>query len=137
MMVNFLEETMLKMKSVGKTINDIKWIGCDDFYLDIQEFIKLAEDVEYNNSFGQQEIAADLKIVFNDNSIMVREEYDGAERWVYYSVKQPDIFSNIVALSKTQSKEFFNNNVMYNEYPRESCMTLRNINRAAFGKEPI
>ena len=136
-MVNFLEETMLKMQSVGKTINDIEWVGCDDFYLDIKEFVKLAEDIEYNNSFGQQEIAADLKIVFNDGSIMVRKEHDGAEEWVYYSVRQPDVFSNIVALSKTQSKEFFNNNATYNEYPGESCMTLRNINRAAFGKEPV
>ena len=136
-MVNFLEETMLKMQSVGKTINDIEWVGCDDFYLDIKEFVKLAEDIEYNNSFGQQEIAADLKIVFNDGSVMVRKEHDGAEEWVYYSIRQPDVFSNIVALSKTQSKEFFNNNAMYNEYPGESCMTLRNINRAAFGKEPV
>lgn len=136
-MVNFMEETMLKIQSVGKTINDIKWIGSDDFYLDVQEFIRLAEGIEYNNSFGQQEIAADLKIVFNDYSIMVRKEYDGAEEWMYYSVKQPETFSNIVALSKTQSKEFFDNSAMYNEYPGESCMTLRNINRAAFGKEPV
>ena len=136
-MVNFLEETMLKMQSIGKTINDIKWIGSDDFYLDIEEFIRLAEDIEYDNGFGWQDIAADLKIVFNDNSIMVREEYDGAERWVYYSVKQPDIFSNIVALSKTQSKEFFDNSAICNEFEGWSCETLKNINRAAFGKEPV
>ena len=136
-MVNFLEETVLKMQSVGKTINDIKWIGSDDFYLDVKEFIRLAENIEYDNDFGQQEIAADLKIVFNDSSIMIREEYNGAERWVYYSVKQPDIFSNIVALSKSQSKDFFDNNVMYNEYQGWSCETLKNTNRAAFGKEPV
>ena len=142
-MVNLLEETLYKMKSVNKGIEDIEWIGSDDFYLDVNEFITLA-DIEYDDGYGAAEVATDLKIVFKDGSLMIRHNYDGAECWRYYSVKKPKTFSNIVALTRGQSEEYFDKH--YTDYYDGSDFpgyngrgdeTLKNINRAAFNMDLI
>ena len=142
-MTNLLEETLYKMKFINKDMSDIAWIGSDDFYLDINEFLILA-NIEYDSGFGAAEVATDLKIVFKDGSLMVRHDYDGAESWLYYSVKKPETFSNIVALTRGQSEEYFNKHYAnyydgseFPEYNGSGNETLKNLNRAAFNMDLV
>ena len=78
---NLKTETLKALEGAGKTINDILWIGCKEFMIDIDEFWKLA-DTEYYSGFGGQEVASDL-IIVGDNWWLERYSYDGAEWWAY------------------------------------------------------
>ena len=78
---NLKIETLKALEEAGKTINDILWIGCEEFMIDIDEFWKLA-DTEYYSGFGGQEVASDL-IIVGDNWWLERDKYDGVEWWVY------------------------------------------------------
>lgn len=79
--INLLQETIDMLGEHGKTIYDIKWFGCDEFAIPENQFQELF-DVNYDNGFGAQEIAMDL-IVCGDDWWLEREEYDGAENWVF------------------------------------------------------
>lgn len=87
-MINLLEETLGVMYLHGKSKEDIAWIGCEEFSIPTELFYKLA-DVEYDNGFGWAEVPLDLQIVFNDNSMLYRYEYDGAEKWMYITPVKP------------------------------------------------
>ena len=80
--MNLLTETKEAIKDSGHTADDIIFIGSEKtgHSCTWPEFEKLA-DYEYDNGYGGQEIASDLKIVFNDGSSMWRCEYDGSEWW--------------------------------------------------------
>lgn len=45
--------------------------------------LKKVLDIDYDNGYGSQEIAADLVVVFTDGGFLRREEYDGSEWWEY------------------------------------------------------
>lgn len=83
-MTNFLEETIDKITSCDKTIEDVDWVGSDDgkYVISWNEFAKIA-NIDYYSGFGLQYIAMDLVVVFNDGSYLYREEYDGSEGWSY------------------------------------------------------
>lgn len=40
-------------------------------------------DIDYDDGYGSQEIAADLVVAFTDGGFLRREEYDGSEWWEY------------------------------------------------------
>ena len=40
-------------------------------------------DIDYDDGYGDQEIAVDLVVVFTDGGFLCREEYDGSEWWEY------------------------------------------------------
>ena len=87
--MNLLEETKKMLKDNHKTINDIKWIGTDKYYIDINEFLEKA-DVNYDDGYGAPEVATNLKIV-GDDWWMERHEYDGSEWWEFKSmIKKPN-----------------------------------------------
>lgn len=83
-MTNFLEETIDKITSCDKTIEDVDWVGSDDgkYVISWNEFAKIA-NIDYYSGFGLQYIAMDLVVVFNDGSYLYRGEYDGSEGWSY------------------------------------------------------
>jgi len=83
-MPNFLEETKVSIQRSGKTIEDIIFIGDlrNNTKCTWAEFEKMA-DFEYDNGFGSLEINEELIIVFKDNTIFSRREYDGSEWWEY------------------------------------------------------
>lgn len=62
----------------------VDWVGSMDgkYAMSWDEFKDKFKYVEYDSSFGAQEIASDLVVVFTDGSWLEREEYDGAEHWV-------------------------------------------------------
>ena len=82
-MSNLLQETTKKLMKYNKTWNDVLWIGGYDFTINIEDFKNLANR-EYDNGYGAPEVAQDLKVVGED-WWLEREEYDGAEGWVYKS----------------------------------------------------
>lgn len=87
-MKNFKLETIEKMRSLYKTIDDIDWIGGIDFTIPVSLFLKLA-DTEYDNDSEDVEVAQDLKIVFKDGSVLYRNEHNGVEYWDYIDLKKP------------------------------------------------
>ena len=89
-MKNLKEETLEMMNMFNKTVEDIAWIGGRDFSVPVDLFFKLA-DVEYDDDYGAQEIAYDLKIVFKDNTAFYRHSYDGKEWWNHISLVRPSV----------------------------------------------
>lgn len=82
--MNLLDETKNVLVDNGKSLEDIAWVGCDDFRIPIDAFLKAA-DTEYLNGFGAQEVAMDLIVVLRDGSWLERKEYDGSEWWEFKS----------------------------------------------------
>lgn len=89
-MENLYEETINSLKENNKSIDDILWIGCDEFSIPIENFIEVSKRTVYYSGYGHPEVASDLKIVGND-FLMIRNEYDGSEWWdfISYSHNKP------------------------------------------------
>ena len=79
--MNLLQETKAVLRENGKSLKDIKWVGCDAFTIPLENFVACA-DKEYDNGFGAQEVATDIVVVGN-NWWLERHEYDGCEWWEY------------------------------------------------------
>lgn len=79
---NLLKETIEVIEENGKTIEDVMFIGSSDgkYRLSFDEFKEIA-NVNYNAGYGAPQVATDLMIYFNDNSYILRKEYDGSEWW--------------------------------------------------------
>lgn len=88
MLINLLEETEFVMKQYGKTWEDVEHICGNEFSISKENFINVAKETDYDNGFGGQEIAYDLKIV-GKNWWLERSEYDGSEWWVFKTYPIP------------------------------------------------
>lgn len=82
--MNLLTETKRVLFNRSKSLDDVVWIGCDEFRISLEQFEKLA-NVEYDDGFGGQEVAKDLIVVGKD-FWLERHEYDGSEWWEYKEV---------------------------------------------------
>lgn len=84
--MNLLKETLAAIMESGHTPNQIAFIGSEEsgHSCTWPEFEKLA-DFEYDNSYGAQEVASDLIVVFSDGTKLWRGEYDGSEWWEFSS----------------------------------------------------
>ena len=95
--MNLLTETLDDMKENGKTPDDVVyvrmtkdsgfWSSLDDSYpdeilIDFDTFKELANR-EYDSGYGSNEVNTSTAILFKDNTVMHRWEYDGAEGWEY------------------------------------------------------
>lgn len=98
--MNLLTETLDFMKELGKTPDDVMyvkmtkdsgfWKDFDDSYpdeilVDFDTFASVANQV-YNNGYGSNEVNTSTTILFKDNAVMCRWEYDGAEGWEYITL---------------------------------------------------
>lgn len=100
--MNLLNELKERLEEVNKTIDDIKWVGTTDFKVDIETFLKLA-DTEYDDGYGQQEVAPDLLIV-GDDWYIDRREYDGSEWFEFHKkIEEPTEILEIKALTLDQA----------------------------------
>ena len=87
-MKNLLRETIDVLGEHGKSVADIKWIGCEKFKIPFVNFVSVA-DVEYDSGYGSQEVAIDL-IICGEDFWLERHEYDGSEWWEYKEMpKEP------------------------------------------------
>jgi hypothetical protein len=81
--VNLYEETSSFLSKRGKTFKDVKYVALGDKkWTNVSKFIEIAKLFEYENDFGSVEVNFELKLVGDDFWIQ-REEYDGAESWVF------------------------------------------------------
>ena len=101
-MVNLLEETVEVLEEYGKTLEDIEWIGGEDFSISKQRFIILANSL-YDNGFGGQEVAKDLVLVGN-GFWLERKEYDGSEWWEYKELPIRHFEEDVFAITFNQTK---------------------------------
>lgn len=98
--MNLLTETLDYMKEFGKTPDDVLyvkmtkdsglWKKLDDSYpdeilVDFNAFASVANH-EYNSGYGTHYVNWSTSILFKDNSVMYRWEYDGSEGWEYITL---------------------------------------------------
>lgn len=86
--MNLWEETLDTLNENGSSWEDVNFISCDGFRIEKNNFKDVATNTDYNNGYGKQEIASDLKLYGND-FVMIRLEYEGSEWWEFISTK-PD-----------------------------------------------
>ena len=91
-MSKIIKETVGHLEELGYGESDVLWVGSRDgkFAMSWADFKDKFKNLEYDAGYGRQEIAADL-VVVGENWWLEREEYDGAECWVYK--KSPKITS--------------------------------------------
>lgn len=121
--MNLLTETLDYMKELGKTPDDVVyvrmtkdsgfWKDFDDSYpdeilVDFDTFASVANQV-YNNGYGSNEVNTSTAILFKDNTVMHRWEYDGSEGWEY------------IALPKTSPKKYSKKMVAEFLWGKGSC----------------
>jgi len=102
-MINLLDETNSKLAQHGKSLKDVLCVSGDCFRITKDDFIKLA-DTYYDNGFGGQQIASDLKL-FGTDFLMYRNEYDGAEWWEYISTEVPKELRSVSAITIDQANQ--------------------------------
>ena len=86
-MMNLWKETIEILNIHNKTWNDVEFISSDNFEITKDNFERVAKNTNYDNGFGVQEIAYDIKIVGN-NWWLERSEYDGAEGWDFKTLPE-------------------------------------------------
>lgn len=84
MMINLRQETLSVLSKNNKSWDDVVGICGDEFQITKDEFLKLS-NVEYDNDYGDQMVAEDLKIVGKD-FWLERYDYDGKEGWHYKEI---------------------------------------------------
>ena len=96
--MNLYEETTKDLENHGQTWEDVLWVGGNDFEIPLKDFIRLAKEIDYDNGYGAQFVAADLMIITTDGRF-VREEYDGLEWWKFIPAVVASVYrSNINSL---------------------------------------
>lgn len=82
--MNLLDETKDEILQSGHSTSDVRFVGSRDEKLGIPwSQAEKVLDIDYDDGYGRQEIAADLVVVFTDGGFLRREEYDGSECWEY------------------------------------------------------
>lgn len=82
--MNLLGETKDAISRSGHSTDDVRFVGSRDGKLGIPwSQAEKVLDIDYDDGYGGQEIAADLVVVFTDGGFLRREEYDGREWWGY------------------------------------------------------
>lgn len=82
---NLWVETVEELGRHGKKPSDICFVCGDDF--GVINFKEVAIRTNYDDGFGGQEIAEDLKVVGED-WWLERHEYDGSEWWEFKAMPQ-------------------------------------------------
>lgn len=81
--INFLDETIDRLKDYNLTPEDVLWIGSQDgeFSINWKQFEQIA-NFKYYDGYGTAVIAMSLVVVGRD-WWLERYEYDGSEQWVF------------------------------------------------------
>lgn len=88
MKINLADEIMSIFEYYGYTRNDIDWVGNSEFRVNVNWFLALAEDTDYDNGYGWENIPHDLTIFMKDGCWFSRREYDGSEWFVLNRVPE-------------------------------------------------
>lgn len=102
---NLKSETLAILKKYNKSYFDIKWVGCRNFKIPIEEFWELADRM-YDAGYGHAEVAEDLLVVGN-NWWLERHEYDGAEWWEYKEIpEKPETIISVPTLFPVEYTDY-------------------------------
>ena len=127
-MVNFWEETIDALKDNGKTFDDVEWIGGDEFEISKENFKRIS-NFTYDDGYGFQDVAEDIKLVGKD-FIMIRWEYDGSEGWQYIKTKPTGIIKEVNTLAESDAEIYWSNKG-YDDvyYCGNNLKTLNEVNK--------
>lgn len=101
----FWEETIASLEINGKTFDDVEWIGGDEFEISKENFKRIS-NFTYDDGYGSQDVAGDIKLVGKD-FIMIRWEYDGSEGWDFIITKPTGIIKEINALAESEAERYW------------------------------
>lgn len=99
-MANLREETINILKSNGKSIQDIEWIGTRNFKVPFDSELNIL-NIDYYSGYGSAEIMEDLIIVGKD-FWLERREYDGSEWWAF--MEFPKVPNSVVVIDNFLEK---------------------------------
>lgn len=81
--MNLLDETKGAISQSEHSTDDVRFVGSRDEKLGIPwSQAEKVLDIDYDDGYGSQEIAADLVVAFTDGGFLRREEYDGSRSYV-------------------------------------------------------
>ena len=101
----FWDETIGVLEIHGKTFDDVEWIGGDEFEISKENFERISH-FTYDDGYGGQEVAGDLRLVGKD-FMMKRWEYDGSEGWEFIKTKPTGIVKEIDFLSVDEAENYY------------------------------
>jgi len=102
-MKNLKDETLHELKRFGKSTDDIVAIYGDDYCITLENFLALA-DTDYDDGYGGQEVAKDLRILGKD-FLMIRNTYDGSEWWEFVGIVPPENTETVACLTDRQAEK--------------------------------
>ena len=70
------------MEFYDKSPDDVAFVADGIGSCSWEIFAYLANELDYSNGYGAQEINPNLVIMFNDTTWLTRYEYDGSEGWI-------------------------------------------------------
>lgn len=124
----FWEETIARLKINGKTFDDVEWIGGDDFEITKENFKNISH-FYYDDGYGSQEVAKDIKLVGKD-FIMIRWEYDGSEGWDFIVTKPTGIIKEVNTLAESDAEKYWSDKGYDDVYfCNNSLKTLNEVNK--------
>ena len=129
-MANFWEETIDALKDNGKTFDDVEWIGGNEFEISKENFKRISNFI-YDDGYGSQEVAEDIKLVGKD-FIMIRWEYDGSEGWQYIKTKPTGSVREIDFLLAEKANRYYEDIGLDNYV---FVPTLKSLNRHKQGEK--
>lgn len=128
MVETFWEETITRLEENGKTFDDVEWIGGDDFEISKENFKRISNFI-YDDGYGCQEVAEDIKLVGKD-FIMIRWEYDGSEGWQFIKTKPTGIVREINNLAESEAETYWSDQGYDDVYfCNNHLKTLNEINK--------
>ena len=86
-LTNLWEETIEELSKHDLTWDDVDYVGGNSFIITKKNFEEVAKKTNYDDGFGGQEVAEDLKIC-GYGWWLERNEYDGSEWWEYKTEPQ-------------------------------------------------
>lgn len=115
--MNLLEETVKFINESGEKTDSVDYVGTLDgeYAITWEQFEHIGKDINYDSGYGAAEIVEDLAIRFNDGAIMIRQEYDGSEHWLYLPQQ---------TVPREQAKSFTK------VYSDQNIHTLEDLNRS-------
>ena len=128
-MANLLKETITVIEEYGGRIEEIQWVGSNEFGWFTWEDFKAIANIEYDMGFGAAKIAEDLLIIGSE-WWLERHEYDGLEWWEFKEVpSKPENYN--------KPKSVKTNNVGWETLSQMNKSNIKKEEKAKGGEKPL
>lgn len=85
MFISLLDSLNLCLEENGKTLDDVRWVGCKDFYIPLWNFIALADKFPFDG-YSQGKIPEDILVVGDDWWVDLFCPHFGSDKWTFKSM---------------------------------------------------